>query len=91
MRIENKIRGENENIEFYSEYYEDWFNLECADMSHIHDAVIWWNRLGRLYGPKSPQVRNWMLNPNNYYLEHYSYNRSAGARIRETYLPPANV
>lgn len=28
--------------------------------SHVHDAVTWWNRLGRLYGPLFPQVRSWL-------------------------------
>lgn len=64
-----------------------------ADMSHKTDAVTWWNNLGRLYGPLSSQVRAWMNNPNNYYLEYFRYNRSAGAKLAGseiTYLPPAS-
>ncbi|WP_306419069.1 hypothetical protein [Pseudoalteromonas sp. CO342X] len=31
-----------------------------------------------------------MLDPNNYTLDHYSLNRSAGAKLKETYLSPIN-
>ena len=41
-------------------------------MTHKIDAVTWWNEVGRKYGPKSKEVRDWMLDPDNYYLEHYS-------------------
>lgn len=57
-------------------------------MAHKIDAVTWWNEVGRKYGPKSPEVRKWMLDPDNYYLEHYSINRSQGANLRQTYLQP---
>lgn len=57
-------------------------------MSHKTDAVSWWNETGRQYGAKSPEVRKWMLDSDNYYLDHYSINRSAGAKLGETYLPP---
>ncbi|MFK3857880.1 MULTISPECIES: HNH/ENDO VII family nuclease [Pseudoalteromonas] len=43
---------------------------------------------GRQYGAKSKEVREWMLDPNNYTLDHYSLNRSAGAQLKETYFPP---
>ena len=45
-------------------------------MAHKVDAVSWWNSVGRKYGAKSKEVRKFMLNPDNYYLEHYSINRS---------------
>ena len=67
---------------------EGWFPIEDADMGHLHDAVKYWNETGRKFGPKSEEVRTWMKNPNNYELQHYSYNRSQGASINETYLPP---
>ncbi|MCW1238283.1 hypothetical protein NGM45_04145 [Bacillus sp. C11] len=31
-----------------------------------------------------------MLDPDNYYLEHYSKNRSEGASLGQSYLPPDN-
>ena len=65
-----------------------WYDIVDADMSHVNDAVTWWNKKGRFLGPKAPRVRRFMTNPYNYYLEHYSYNRSGGAQIGETYKPP---
>jgi hypothetical protein len=58
------------------------------DMAHTTDAVTWWNQGGRFFGPKSPEVRQFMLDPKNYVLQPSSINRSAGARLGETYLPP---
>lgn len=40
------------------------------------------------YGAKSKEVRKFMLNPDNYYLEHYSINRSQEPKLKQTYLPP---
>ncbi|WP_321945848.1 LysM peptidoglycan-binding domain-containing protein [Paraburkholderia sp. J10-1] len=59
-----------------------------VDMAHRVDAVTWWNDVGRFYGPKSPEVRQFMLNPDNYVLQPSSINRSAGARLGQTYQPP---
>ena len=36
------------------------------------------------------EVREWMENAENYYLEYYGHNRSAGGRMTERYLPPEN-
>lgn len=66
------------------------YPLEYADMLHKVDAVSWWNKEGRKYGVKSEKVREFMLNPDNYYLEYYSINRSEGASLKETYLLPLN-
>ncbi|EBZ2914183.1 hypothetical protein D9P45_23340 [Salmonella enterica subsp. enterica serovar Mesbit] len=63
----------------------NWYPLREADMSHTTDAVTWWNNTGRYLGPKSKPVRNWMLDSNNYYLDHYSLNRSAGAQLGQVY------
>ena len=65
-----------------------WFKIEDADMGHLHDAVKYWNETGRKLGPRHPEVREWMRNPKNYELQHKSYNRSQGAGLGETYLPP---
>jgi len=65
-----------------------WYPLKKADMAHRTDAVKWWNSTGRKYGAKSPRVREWMLKPKNYKLDHYSLNRSAGAKLKDRYLPP---
>ena len=52
------------------------------------DAVEYWNKVGKYYGAKSDEVRKYMLNPNNYYLEHKKYNRSDGANLGIFYEPP---
>ncbi len=68
---------------------DKWYPLREADMAHAPtDAVRWWNQVGRQYGAKSPKVREWMRNADNYILDHYSLNRSAGAKLLERYLPP---
>ena len=53
------------------------------------DAVKYWNTTGRKHGAKSKEVRKWMLDSNNYTLDHYSLNRSAGAKLKEGYKPPS--
>ena len=65
-----------------------WRPLADADMSHLTDAVTWWNGTGKYFGAKAPIVRQWMLEAENYILEYFGYNRSAGAKIRRTYEPP---
>jgi hypothetical protein len=93
MRTNGQLRGYGDETEFLSAKDGKWYPIDEADMSHKNDAVTWWNNMGRLYGPRSPQVRAWMTNPNNYYLEHFRHNRSAGAKLARsgvTYLPPAS-
>lgn len=68
---------------------EKWYPLEEMDMAHHpQDAVNWWNTEGYKHGPKSEGVRDWMLDPNNYTLDHRSLNRSAGAKLGEVYRDP---
>jgi hypothetical protein len=64
---------------------------DTIDMGHKTDAVNWWNAEGRNYGPKSPEVRQWMLDPNNYELQLRSLNRSAGASLGVQYLAPKTL
>jgi hypothetical protein len=69
----------------------NWYRIdETIDMAHNSpdDAVNWWNDTGRFYGPRSPEVIEWMNNPDNYTLMPMGPNRSAGARLGVTYLPP---
>jgi len=88
MRKEGKLRDGRKGPEFQASNGK-WYPLKDADMSHsTTDAVSWWNKTGRQYGAKSPKVRKWMLDSKNYTLDHYSINRSAGAKLTETYLPP---
>jgi filamentous hemagglutinin len=53
------------------------------------DALSWWNTTGRFFGPKAPEVRQFMLNPDNYVLQPSSINRSLGAQLGDSYVPPA--
>ncbi|MBK9064832.1 MAG: hypothetical protein IPL89_16835 [Acidobacteria bacterium] len=66
-----------------------WVPIEQTDMSHIEGAVTWWNREGYRYGPRAPEVRQWMRDPNNYELEPSGPNRARGGQTRERYRPPA--
>ncbi|MFB8375149.1 hypothetical protein [Paenibacillus taichungensis] len=72
------------------------YGLSTANMAHRNDpphtdAVTWWNNVGRNYGAKSKEVRDWKLDSNNYVLDHYSLNRSDGAKLGQKYLPPKKV
>jgi hypothetical protein len=67
-----------------------WQTIDSTvDMAHTTDAVSWWNNTGRFFGPKAPEVRQFMLNPDNYVLQPSSINRSLGAQLGESYQPPA--
>lgn len=57
-------------------------------MGHMEDAVSWWNKTGRNYGPKSSEVREWMLDSKNYVYEYYKTNRSRGAQLLDEYMSP---
>lgn len=78
MRAEGRVQGNR----FRCRYSDRWFPISEADMGHIDAAVRWWNRKGYKYGAKAPEVRAWMLNSDNYELEHYRPNRSHGALMR---------
>lgn len=91
MQAEGKLR---ENIDTGKTEFMDskgkWHDISQADMAHKTDAVTWWNDTGRQFGAKAPEVRTWMLDSKNYYLELNSINRSQGAILGQTtrYLPP---
>jgi Domain of unknown function (DUF4157) len=65
-----------------------WVNLRNCDMGHVIDAVSWWNSNGRLTGPQSPEVLQFMTEPDNYEFEPGAENRLRGARLGAKYLPP---
>jgi hypothetical protein len=58
-----------------------WHSVNDCDMSHVIDAVTWWNSNGKLTGAQSPTVLAFMNNPLNYELEPSSSNRSRGAQL----------
>jgi hypothetical protein len=72
----------------YKDSKGNWRDLKTADMAHKTDAVKWWNSTGKNYKARSKQVRDWMLDSKNYDLDHYSLNRSAGAKLKTTYQLP---
>jgi len=65
-----------------------WVDVNTTDMSHVKDAVREWNENLKYEGPKSPEVRKWMLDPKNYKLDSSGINRSEGAKLKKTYDPP---
>lgn len=82
---------------FFDANENDWFPISEADMGHSRlDAVDFWNhgdkkkkiQPGRELGPKHPEVRKWMLDSDNYELQHFSHNRSKGASSGKSYLDP---
>ncbi len=90
MRAEKTLRGTGDNAKFKSSTDGKWYPVKEADMAHKTDAVKYWNETGKNSGAKSSEVRKWMLDSKNYELEHYSHNRSQGARLPDRYDPPAN-
>ncbi|AVS66515.1 hypothetical protein C8245_13270 [Paracidovorax avenae] len=61
----------------------------------------WWNQEGRQYGARSPEVRAFMKNPDNYVLDHLSItsrspldhlsiNGSMGSKLGIKYEKPLN-
>ena len=84
MRGEGKIRDTSGGMEFKAGDGK-WYPIKDADMAHTTDAVSWWNKGGYKHGPKSKQAREFMKDSNNYTLEHYSINRSQGAKLGQTY------
>jgi len=83
------LRGNPNKLEVLGPDKKWYFIDKTVDMAHRVDAVSWWNRIGRFYGPRSKEVRAFMLDPMNYDLIPQSFNRSAGASLGEEYLPPA--
>ena len=63
----------------------EFYELKYGDMAHKEDAVKWWNKNRVRFAEKAPEVRKWMLDPDNYYIEHYHRNRSEGAKIGKKY------
>jgi hypothetical protein len=91
MRLEGKIEERFEGT-FFQTPNKKWHPINEADMSHIDDAVTWWNNTGREFGAKTEEIRDFMLNSKNYELDHFSINRSKGSKLGQTengkYLPP---
>lgn len=87
MFTEGKLRVGASGVEIHSAEGE-WIAIGRTDMSHIVDAVDYWNREGYATGPQSDEVRTFMLDPANYVLERSTTNRSRGAATGKRYRPP---
>ena len=83
-----------EEISFKSADDGNWYSLSDSNMSHKNtdgykDAVTEWNDELYQYGIKSEQGREYMKDPDNYYIETEHANKRDGARLKETYRDPA--
>lgn len=68
-----------------------WYDISACDLGHKVAAVIAWNDDPHALfktGPRSPAVRAFMEDANNYIFEPSSINRSNGARIGVPYRDP---
>ena len=61
-----------------------WYPMAQTDMGHVEAAVTRWNREGINWGPKHPQLREFMLDPDNYELQHWQVNQKAGRELGRT-------
>jgi hypothetical protein len=80
----------NARVRFPIEPGRRWYSLGQCDLSHEPvDAVTFWNSLsGTDKTPRSPRVRQFMTNPDNYIFEPSSLNRSRASRDNERYTDP---
>lgn len=94
IKITNELKSE---VKFQSLEDEKWYSLSEGNMSHKNqdthggnhkDAVTKWNDELKYTSSKSGEVREYMKNPDNYYVEHESYNKSDGAKLRQKYDDP---
>ena len=72
-------------------YHGVWHPESNCDMSHIVDAVLWWNSNGRFTGPQSRTVIQFMTDPSNYELEPKEPNQQRGRSLANRgvhYLEP---
>lgn len=101
MNDEGKIRGWKpdapDNLDRVKVLGEDgkWYKIADTDMGHVPiDAVSYWNNVGRYHGPKSPEVRDWMKDSNNYELQPSHINQADGRIMGNsgfTYQPPVKL
>jgi hypothetical protein len=87
MKAEGTVRQNDQGqLEVLSE--GKWYDINQTDMSHVIDAVTWWNSVGYKHGPRSEEVRGFMNDPNNYILEPSGPNRARGGSTQERYRLP---
>ena len=58
------------SAKFWDVPTKSWQPVRSAHMGHVgEDVVDYWNRRGKFLGQKSPEVRSWMRDSNNYRFE----------------------
>ena len=58
------------SAQFWDVPTKSWQPIKSAHMGHIGEGVVdYWNRRGRFFCQKSPEVRSWMRDSNNYSLK----------------------
>ena len=58
------------SAQFWITPTKSWQSVRSAHMGHVgEDGVDYWNRREKFFGQKSPEVRSWMRDSNNYRLE----------------------
>ena len=58
------------SAQFWDVPTKSWQPVRSTHMGHVgEDVVDYWSRRGKFFGQKSPEVRSWMRDSNNYRLE----------------------
>ena len=58
------------SAQFWDAPTKSWQPVRSAHMGHVgEDVVDYWNRRGKFFCQKLPEVRSWMRDSNNYRLE----------------------
>ena len=88
MRKDGELRKDDlGNDEFLAED-GNWYKVDTKSTHMGHhpvDAVDYWNDTGIKHGPKSEEVRKWMLDSKNYRFEHGPLNSSRGGATKSRY------
>jgi hypothetical protein len=80
-RMKTEGRISQDGLSYFLPQTNQWYPIAGADMGHIHDAVVWWNEEGYLYGMRSETVKAWMKEQANYELQPPEWNRREGAEL----------
>ena len=58
------------SAQFWDVPTKSWQPIKSAHMGYVGENVVdYWNRRGKFFCQKSPEVRLWMRDSNNYRLE----------------------
>lgn len=93
MREEGTLRTNRRGQDEFLAEDGNWYQVDSPQTHMGHypvDAVDYWNETGRYLGERSSQVREWMLNSNNYRFEYGPLNSARGGATTSRYLPPVN-